>query len=238
MSEYKFLLFDADNTLFDFTKAEHISFRDTCFACNIRYSEDLYSTYSQINDRLWKRLEKKEVELDFIKVERFRELLCDIGYNKLMNVLEIDELASEMRDIYMSNLGKQTCLIDGAEELCRELSQKYALYIVTNGVSKTQHSRFDASSIKKYFCGIFISEEIGYAKPDARFFEYVMRNTGGPESKKSDYLVIGDSITSDYCGAKNAGLDMCLFNPASTAFDETVKPAYTVKKLSELYDIL
>lgn len=238
MSKYRFLLFDADNTLFDFTKAEHISFMDTCFACNITYSEELYRKYSLINDRLWKRLEKKEVTLDFIKVERFRELLCLLDFDKSITTQELIAKAAEMRDTYMSKLGWQTWLIDGAEEICQTLSQKYDMYIVTNGVAKTQHSRFDASSIKKYFNGIFISEEIGFAKPDARFFEYVMRETGGDTAARDEYLVIGDSPTSDYRGALNAGLDMCLFSPAGTVYDETVKPAYTIMKLSELYDIL
>ena len=80
MKQYQYLLFDADNTLFDFTKAEYLSFRDTCSACNVSYSEELYDQYSAINDRLWKLLEQGGIKLDALKIERFRELLLKNGF--------------------------------------------------------------------------------------------------------------------------------------------------------------
>ncbi len=143
-NNYRYLLFDADNTLFDFNKAEYLSFRDMCSACNVRYSEELYEQYSAINDRLWKLLEQKEISLETLKIERFRQLLTANGYAET----DAAAKAPEMRDCYMERLGQQTVLIDGAEEICRKLSANYELYIVTNGISRIQRSRFAKSVLK------------------------------------------------------------------------------------------
>ena len=114
---YQYLLFDADNTLFDFTKAEYVAFQDTCSVCNVRYSDDLCHQYSIINDHLWKLLEQGEIRLEELKIERFRQLLIASGADDDEITLE---KAMKMRDNYMETLAQQTCLIDGAEEILPE----------------------------------------------------------------------------------------------------------------------
>ncbi len=232
MKQYQYLLFDADNTLFDFTKAEYLSFRDTCSACNVGYSEELYEQYSAINDRLWKLLEQGGIKLDALKIERFRELLLKNGFADDDVTLS---KALEMRDSYMANLAMQTCMIDGAEDICRKLAEKYELYIVTNGISRIQRSRFGRSVLKPYFRDLFISEEIGAGKPAPEYYDHVLRTIGCAE--KGAYLAIGDSLTSDCAGAVNYGLDICYFNPKNRP-DGGLKMTYTIQHLSELEAIL
>ena len=155
MKRYEYLLFDADNTLFDFSLAEYISFGETCRAGNLPYSEELYRTYSEINDSLWKRIEKKEITLEFLKTERFRLLLLTMGWADDEATLR---KAEELRDTYVETLGQQTCIVDGAEELCKALAGRYKMYLVTNGIGRIQRFRFNHSVLKPYFDGIFISE--------------------------------------------------------------------------------
>ncbi len=232
MKQYQYLLFDADNTLFDFTKAEYLSFRDTCSACNVRYSEELYEQYSAINDHLWKLLEKSAIRLENLKIERFRKLLLAYGWEDNASTLK---KALAMRDKYMENLGNQTILMDGAEDICRKLSEHYTLYIVTNGISRIQRSRFAKSVLKPYFQDLFISEEIGAGKPSPEYYDHVLRTIGCAE--KCAYLAIGDSLTSDCAGALSYGLDIVYFNPHNKP-DNGMKLTYTIQKLSELEEIL
>jgi len=232
MKQYQYLLFDADNTLFDFTKAEYLSFRDTCSACNVGYSEELYRQYSAINDRLWKLLEQGGIKLDALKIERFRELLLN---NSSADDDATRTKALEMRDSYMANLAMQTCMIDGAEDICRKLAEKYELYIVTNGISRIQRSRFGRSVLKPYFRGLFISEEIGAGKPAPEYYDHVLRTIGCAE--KHAYLAVGDSLTSDCAGAAAYGIDICWFNPQNKP-DGGLKLTYTIQHLSELEAIL
>ena len=105
MKRYEYLLFDADNTLFDFSLAEYISFGETCRQGGIAYSEELYVTYSEINDGLWKRIEKKEITLEFLKTERFRLLLIAMGWADDTDTLR---KAEELRDIFIETLGQHT----------------------------------------------------------------------------------------------------------------------------------
>ena len=233
MKQYQYLLFDADNTLFDFTQAEYLSFRDTCSACNVRYSDELYQQYSVINDRLWKLLELRQIRLDELKIERFRQLLVAVGYADNETTLE---QACSMRDSYIEHLSRQTCLIDGAEEICKKLSEQYTLYIVTNGISKIQRSRFGKSVLKPYFRDLFISEEIGVGKPAVEYYDHVLRTIGCND--KNSYLAIGDSLSSDCAGAIRYGIDICHYNPSGTSDNSNLPLTYTIKHLSELEAIL
>ena len=232
MKKYEYLLFDADNTLFDFSKAEFLAFRIATESGGIPFSEEIYQKYSEINDSLWKKLETGEINLEFLKLERFRLLLISLGYEESGDSAK---KAIFLKDSYIEALGKQTCLIKGAVEICRALSTKYKMYLITNGISNIQRARFDSSELKPFFREMFVSEEIGAAKPSVAYFDHVFSRLGNPSKDKC--LVIGDSLTSDCDGAISYGLDICRFNPKGES-DQGRRITYTVKKLEELLDIL
>ena len=154
MSRYPYLLFDADNTLFDFTAAEQIAFRRTCEKNNIPWSEENYATYKEINAALWADFDRGLYEKSFVVVERFRRLLAHLG---------IAGDADACMQVQEDTLGECSMLIDGAEELCRKLSETHKLYLVTNAVAAVQKRRLAASTIKQYLGGAFISEDAGAA---------------------------------------------------------------------------
>lgn len=232
MKKYEYLLFDADNTLFDFNMAEFLAFRETAESGELPYSEELYREYSMINDSLWKKLEVGAITLEHLKLERFRMLLISLGYPENEQTTEI---AEKLRDTYMRSLSEQTCLIEGATEVCRELSKHYRMFIITNGIGMIQRSRLENSELKPYFEDIFVSEELGAAKPSQAYFDAVFARIGYPVKEKC--LVIGDSLTSDCDGAIMYNLDICRYNPNGLP-DNGREITYTVKKLSELTAIL
>ena len=82
------------------------------------------------------------------------------------------------------------------------------LYAVTNGDTMTQEARLRTSGLGAYFDGVFISEQMGCKKPEPAFFDQVFAAIG-PVNKK-DCLLLGDSLTSDMQGGRNAGVDTCL----------------------------
>ncbi len=232
MANYKYILFDMDNTLLDFSRAEYLAFRETAENVGLTYSEKLYEDYSEINESLWKRLEVGTITLEELKTERFRMLLTSLGYT---DNAEKEKRAFEMREEYMRALGQQGCLVENALEVCKELSKKYRMFIVTNGIADIQVSRFELSGIKPYFEEMFISENIGYTKPDKGYFDYVLNAVG--DSDKSAYLVIGDSLTSDCDGAIAYGLDICRFNPKNQP-DKGRVLTYNISKLTDLFEII
>ena len=232
MSRYRILLFDADNTLFDFTRAEEIAFRETAARGGLVYTDALYRRYSAINDGLWKKLEQREIDLESLKLERFRFLLEECGAAAGDDLFSY---AAFLRDAYIESLGEQCVLIDGAQELCRDLAGKYRMFLITNGISRIQRKRFAKSAIAPYFEGMFVSEELGAGKPSPAYFDAVFAALGQPE--KSSVLVIGDSLTSDCDGAIAYGLDICRFDPKGEGNGGRAL-TYTVGKLSEIRDLL
>lgn len=231
--QYTCLLFDADNTLLDFSTAEKKAFRETCQTAGILYSDEGYRQYSHINDSLWKKLERGEITTEKLKVERFRLWLNWCLQTKQMHKTVVTP--EQMRDAFMVSLGKQAELMPGAEEVCRALSVRYShMYVITNGIGEIQRARFAATPISQYFGGMFISGEIGYAKPDIRFFNAVLSKLGITD--KRTVLVIGDSLSSDMAGAIGAGLDSCFlsFDGKKTELPVT----YTIDHLSALCALL
>lgn len=223
MGTYKYLLFDADDTVLDFRTAERTAFAAMSHECGIEFTEELYSRYHIINARLWKQIETNEITRDELKFRRYYELVGD------------ETLARKMGKAYERLLGEQNAVIDGAPELCRRLGKIYRLFIITNGLAYAQRNRIRKSAANGIFEDLFISEEIGYAKPDPRFFDAVCGKIGDPD--RSNYLVIGDTLSSDISGAVAAGIDSCWYNPRHEVADG-IRPTYTVYRLDELESIL
>jgi 2-haloacid dehalogenase len=242
MSKYKILFMDADNTLLDFSKAEAQALAEVFRKYNVCKEDmlsEVISKFSEINDALWKRLEKKEVTREYIIANRFKDTFEFFGiyYSAEMGIEEE----------YFSSLCFQYPLIEGAEAVCRELSENYDLYIITNGTKKIQDSRMAGCGLLPYFKGVFISQELGVNKPAKEYFDKVFEavtKLSGPFDK-SEVLVVGDSVSSDIKGAVNAELDGCWYNPDGKAlpknFDELAERSelsgrklYEISRLEEL----
>jgi len=222
----KYLLFDADDTLFDFHKCETTAFNLTCEQYNLDNS--IYADYYTINQNLWKMFDSNEITKEKLVVERYIRLFA------LHKITASPEIFN--RD-YLANLGETDYLFDGAEQLCSDLhkSGKYDMYIITNGVESTQTARFNKSAIHGYFRDIFISEKIGYQKPLKEYFDYVVKTTG---IIREETLIIGDSLSSDIKGGNNAGIRTCWYNPADKINTFSYTCDYTIHDLNELRGIL
>lgn len=47
-------------------------------------------------------------------------------------------------------------------------------------------------------------------------------------------MIIGDSMSSDILGGKNANIETCWFNPRNKTNDTEIKPDYVVNSLKEV----
>lgn len=221
------VLFDLDDTLFDFHKAEKIALTKTLVHFGIDPTEETLALYSTINAAHWKRLELGEISREEVKVGRYRELFKTIG-------VECDPVKATA--YYESMLAIGHYFMPGAPELLEELYGKYRLYIVSNGTAKVQEGRIGSSGIKKYMDGIFISQILGANKPDKQFFDICFSEI--PDFSLSETVIIGDSLSSDIKGGINAGITTVWFNPKGIENDNDIKPDYTIKELSEVPGLL
>ena len=221
------VLFDLDDTLFDFHKAEKIALTKTLVHFGIDPTEETLALYSTINAAHWKRLELGEISREEVKVGRYRELFKTIG-------VECDPVKATA--YYESMLAIGHYFMPGAPELLEELYRKYRLYIVSNGTAKVQEGRIGSSGIAKYMDGIFISQLLGANKPDKQFFDICFAEI--LDFSLSETVIIGDSLSSDIKGGINAGITTVWFNPKGIENDNDIKPDYTIKELSEVPGLL
>ena len=75
LTKYKYLLFDADDTLLDFKAAEETALKNVLKNNHLPYDDETVKTYSKINLKYWKAFEKGEIERDQIFPLRFGEFL-------------------------------------------------------------------------------------------------------------------------------------------------------------------
>ena len=223
----KNLLFDLDNTIFDFSRAERNALISTFTDLDISYTQDMLSRYSVINTAQWKLLEEKTITRDMIGQRRFGFLFREFC---------IDADPKTANRIYEGYLGTGHYFIDGAEDMLRSLYGRYRLFIVSNGSIRVQNGRIESSGIKKYFDNIFLSGAIGFDKPDKRFFDECFRMI--PDFMAEETAIIGDSLTSDILGGNNAGIASIWFNPGHERIAGPAVPDHIIYKLCEINDYL
>ena len=138
--------------------------------------------------------------------------------------------------MYESGLAEGYFMLPGARELLETLYDRYMLYIVSNGTPSVQYGRIEGSGIGRYFQGIFISQELGYEKPDKRFFDAACALI--PGCRVEETILVGDSLSSDIKGANNAGITSVWYNPGNRANTTTAIPDYMVGSYEELLELL
>ncbi len=222
---YTTLLFDIDDTLLDFKKAEKVAVSKTLENMGLVPTDEVVKTYSNINAALWEKYQKKEITKERLVVQRFEEL-CQF-YNLDLN-------AEEINKNFVENISQGFFEIEGAKETLAKLNEKYETYAVTNALLWVSTSRLKGSGFYPMFKKVFNSDQIGASKPNKEFFDVVFANIN--EKDKSKILIIGDSLTSDILGGINAGIDTAWVNPDNKTTDLNV--TYTVKSVTELLNIL
>ena len=225
---YSTILFDADGTLFDYDRAEKFALASAFCKHGILFSPERHALYREINDGKWKQLERGVISKGELQMGRFADLFTALGIDS------ID--AAAFNADYLAYLACGSELIDGAAEMCCSLSETRQLAIITNGIEAIQRSRLSKSEIKDCISYMFVSEEIGFAKPDARYFDFVFDRMGLYD--KSQVLVVGDSLTSDIQGGANYGLDTCYYNPRKHENNSGIKPAFEISSLAEIFDLI
>ena len=224
---YRIALFDADNTLLDFTRSEREAVRICLAARGLPTDVETASLYSNINDKYWKRLEQGLITRDRLKVERFADFFTVLGY---------DGDPRRMASDYEAALSHQSFLLDGALDLIRSLHGYCRLFIITNGTASVQKGRFGGCTLAPYFEACFISEEMGSNKPEKKFFDDVASSISDFDPRET--IVIGDSLSSDIRGGINAGLDTCWYNPSGKVAPADMNITYIVRSLNEISPIL
>jgi YjjG family noncanonical pyrimidine nucleotidase len=225
--KYDWLLFDADNTLWDFSAAEASALERTLRNCDIEWSDEVLGQYRIINHQAW-----SDYEQGYLPKEQLRT----IRFSRLLEHYRLDHPAEELSFNYRTYLAASTHMLDGAIDLLQSLKGRYRMGLVTNGLKEVQRPRLAATGLGEHFEFIVISDEIGVAKPHAGFFDYAYERMDGAD--KSRVLVIGDNPNADVQGALNYGFDACWLRHPGAANKPKLEATHRIRDIRELSAII
>lgn len=226
---YKYILWDLDNTIMDFEYSQNCAIRALFKKYNLgECSDEMLKVYTDINHKYWAALERGEVEKNKMLVDRFSDFF---------NIYGLDtSCCKDFNDDYQVTLGDYVQFMPGAKEVLFALKDKYVHLLVTNGTKVAQMNKIKTSGIGDFFDRLYISEDVGYEKPAKEFFDYMFENE--KITDKSEFIIIGDSLSSDILGGNNAGIDTCWFNPGKKVNNSKVTVTFEISELKELLNYL
>ena len=220
----KYLL-DADETVLDFVRSSRESFGAAMRKFGHESAAQHYALFKEINDGLWREYERGEIRKAELVVARFSRFFARMS---------IEEDAAAVNREYFAKLCRTGYLLEGARSFMDELKKRGKVYLITNGTPDAQYGRLASLGLTDFFDGVFVSDEIGFAKPDARFFAYVLQHI---QAEKQDCVIIGDSLTSDIKGANNAGIECVWYNVCGKEA-AGAKPDHTAASYVQVLEII
>lgn len=224
---YDWLLFDADNTLFDFDAAEASALERSLRERDIDWSHEVLGQYRNINHRAWSDFEQGLLP---------KEQLRTIRFQRLLEHYQLDHPAEELSFDYRTYLSESTHMLEGALELLEDLRGTYRLGLITNGLKEVQRPRLANTGLHDYFEVVVISDEIGVAKPHAGFFDHAFSLMEGAQRART--LVIGDNPNADVVGALNYGVDACWLQRPGAKDHPELGETYRIRDIRQLREVL
>lgn len=229
-TKYEHLFFDLDHTLWDF-EANSIETLNELFVAHklgelIGSKDDFINAYQIINKELWTLYHQNKIDKAVLRNSRFSLAL------EAFDVINLP-LAAKLADDYVQISPYKGKLFPDAHEVLTYLKNKYTLHLITNGFKEVQNIKIKSSKLDQYFNNLFISEEIGFVKPEAGIFHHAV---GKAKTIIQKSLMIGDNYEADILGAAGVGMDTVLFNPEKIESD--FKATYQIHHLKELMEFL
>ena len=222
----EYVLIDLDGTLLDFSSGEKNAFGDTIkYFSNYELKEEDYKKFSDINEYYFNEYSKGNMSRNEFHYKRFEEIY---------KYLKLDCPIEESDKYYIDSLREQAIPFYDVLDCINYLKDKYKLYVASNGMTSVQKRRLEKINMLSYFKEIYVSEAVGYNKPDIGFFEYIIKDIN--DFDKSKYIIIGDRLDSDIKGGKDCGI-RTIFLDRANKYD-VVDSDYKINSLLEIKKIL
>lgn len=225
------VLFDLDDTLFDRNAAQ-----GTVLDLIVKRFPHLFDVFEMErvaqafaeSDRLVDEDFNAGAPFDGLRESRSRHFLRLLGIR--------EDYADAITELYLRDCPMVNVPVPGAVPLVKELSLRFQVGVVSNGMADVQYRKLDTIGLRDVFSCIVLSEEIGIRKPDPRIFSHAAYLL---HIKPPQCLYVGNSYTHDIVGAKTAGMLACWLNrgPSAPRNDNT-KADFVIGSLQELAEIL
>ena len=237
MKRYKAIFLDWDDTIGDWSTAEHKALQDiyATYRLDRLYPtfEDYVNAYRPYNLELWGMYGRGEVTKERLHLQRFLRPLLVNDANDAND--ETVNLAHEIGAEFLRLTNKYFSVLPGATEVVKALAKKYPLTIISDGFKEVQYYKFEHSGLAPYFTHTIISEEVGINKPQPGIFEIALERNG---IAADEAVMIGDSYSSDIAGAQAAGIDQIWVRKEGAKELTNEGATYIVSNVSEILKIL
>lgn len=193
------IVFDCDDTLFDYFASEKTAVKVACQKQGILFSSEVYNHYRAASIIAKRSTVDYMLNLSEFRRIRVAEFFQQLGF-------------SGNRDLFIQDYleaSKDGILLPEVLETIKDLHNLFVLIVATNGSDIPRKNKLQTSSINSYFDHFFSSEYLKIAKPDKLFFEKILEETG---LSPCNAISVGDSYETDVCSAMDAGMRAVWFN--------------------------
>ena len=223
----KVISFDGDGTLWDFEKVMRHSLKivlTELVKLTPEAAEKLdIEKIIEIRNGVAGELKGKVTNLEEVRLEAFKETLRYAGRPD-------DDLANQLNEMYLKHRFEDIELYEDVLPVMQKLEKKYTLGLLSNGNSYPERCGLDG-----IFQFVVFSQDIGFEKPDPRFYETAVREAGCPAEQ---ILHVGDSLENDVEGAARAGIHTVWLNRDGAGNDTAIKPEFEIESFFDLLEIL
>ena len=228
--KYKAIFVDIDDTLLDYIPCCRQSFDEALQLIQMDHVEDkdrLFDLFMEISNRLFSEAKRGIYTVAQVMDLYPAEFIERAGWPQ--------HLLEPFTQGFRQGWGNSHALVEGAFEMLQTLHQRgYKLYAASNSFGHLQRMRLHLAGVSPFFEGTYISMDIGYDKPDRRFYDFALNDA---QLSADEVLMVGDSMTTDIIGAQQVGIDTCWFNPTHRPIGDT-QPTYEIHDLLSLLTVL
>ncbi|NYE09111.1 putative hydrolase of the HAD superfamily [Bacillus niacini] len=228
----KAIFFDLDDTLHDHLYPFSKAFKDT-FPLLYEYMDvtSLYKKFRDFSDLLWKQYSSRQLTLEEMRIARI-VMALEYFQKGITN-----ELASRFQAQYELNSGSLQLFAEVPKLINEIKAQGKLVGIITNGPVQHQFNKINSLGLTSFVSRdrIFISDEVGVAKPNKQIFQHVAQKVN---MIPSEMIYIGDSWPNDVVAPMEAGWKAIWYNHRKRLPDIGHKPLAEINQLLSIIDIV
>lgn len=249
------VLFDLDDTLMPEMAAEQEAFDAACALAKDRFAADPAALLAAIEKRagelwtlceahdfcdgigmawweaLWATFEGQGDRFAFLRGwaptyrrDAWARALADVGVSD-------PAFAEEISRHYQAERAKRHAAFDDAEAALQDLGKDFRLGVLTNGAPDVQRTKLAGSGLAPHFQAVLVTGDIGIGKPRPEPFYAVLEELGATAEEAA---MVGNSLTSDVLGARNAGIRSIWLNLDGSWAEPGITPDVEIHRLDEV----
>lgn len=225
MARVKYVIFDMDNTLWDFKAAATAVVGE--YARQLGQDPYVFAELFHLyNHQVWRKYEAGLLSKEQLQVRRFEQLLRSVGIDE-------PKAAYEFNAWFIKHYIEYPAEVPGSRQCLERLHGRFPMAVLSNGFNPQR--KVATQGFEGFFERIISSSDLGVPKPEPQFFLGAAAMLGVVASQ---CLYIGDDIKTDYYGAVAVGMQAVWYSAGRDApKGEEIVLARSLDQIPELLNV-